>query len=144
MILLDTDHFSVLSRIDSPSAASLKARLAEAAEPFGITIVTVVEQFRGWAADINRARDAVREVQVFGRLSQFVDLLRHAGVAPYDLTAAAEFERLRRQKVRIGSMDLNIAADALANNALLLTANRRDFVRVPGLRIENWLGDSSH
>jgi tRNA(fMet)-specific endonuclease VapC len=36
-------------------------------------------------------------------------------------------------------MDLKIAAIALVNDALLLTANLRDFERVPRLRIENWL-----
>jgi tRNA(fMet)-specific endonuclease VapC len=36
-------------------------------------------------------------------------------------------------------MDLKIAAIALVNQALLLTANRRHFERVPGLKSENWL-----
>jgi len=45
-----------------------------------------------------------------------------------------------RRKIRLGTMDLKIAATALVNNALLLSANRRDFERVPGLRVENWLG----
>jgi predicted nucleic acid-binding protein len=35
--------------------------------------------------------------------------------------------------------DLKAACIAMANNALLLTANRRDFEKVPGLRFENWL-----
>jgi len=35
--------------------------------------------------------------------------------------------------------DLKIAASALVNSALLLFANRTDFERVPGLRVENWL-----
>jgi tRNA(fMet)-specific endonuclease VapC len=34
---------------------------------------------------------------------------------------------------------LKIAATALVHDALLLSANLRDFERVPGLRIENWL-----
>jgi tRNA(fMet)-specific endonuclease VapC len=36
-------------------------------------------------------------------------------------------------------MDLKVAAVAIATGALLLTANRRDFRQVPGLRFENWL-----
>jgi tRNA(fMet)-specific endonuclease VapC len=34
---------------------------------------------------------------------------------------------------------LKTACIALENDALLLTANRRDFEKVPGLRFENWL-----
>jgi tRNA(fMet)-specific endonuclease VapC len=45
----------------------------------------------------------------------------------------------RKSGVKIGSMDLKMASIALANNALFLTANRRDFEKVPGLRFENWL-----
>ena len=36
-------------------------------------------------------------------------------------------------------MDLKIAATVFVNDALLLSANKRDFDRVPGLRVENWL-----
>ena len=53
--------------------------------------------------------------------------------------AADRFEQLRRQKIRIGTQDLKIAAVALKMDALLLTANLRDFRQVPGLRVENWL-----
>ena len=37
------------------------------------------------------------------------------------------------------TMDLKIAAIALVNDATLLTANKRDFEQVEGLRFENWL-----
>ena len=42
-------------------------------------------------------------------------------------------------RVRIATRDLKIAAIALTSKALLLTANRLDFEKVPGLRFENWL-----
>lgn len=60
-------------------------------------------------------------------------------IAPFADAAAAEFVRLRAAKVRIATSDLKIAAIALTHNALLLTANRRDFAQVPGLRFENWM-----
>ena len=60
-------------------------------------------------------------------------------IAPFDVAAARQFDELRRQKLCIGSRDLKIAATALVNHALLLSANRIDFERVPGLRVENWL-----
>ena len=56
----------------------------------------------------------------------------------FDDASAAEFERLKRSRVRIGTMDLKIAAIALANNATVLTRNIKDFSRVPELRVEDW------
>ena len=58
-------------------------------------------------------------------------------IAQFSVESASRFETIR--KVRIGTMDLKIAAITLANDALLLTANRRDFEKVPGLKFENWL-----
>jgi tRNA(fMet)-specific endonuclease VapC len=42
-------------------------------------------------------------------------------------------------KIRIGTADHKIAAIAIVTDALLLTANRRDFEKVPGLRFDNWM-----
>ncbi len=71
------------------------------------------------------------------------DMARRLAVIPWSAQAADEYSRLRtflqRQGTPIGSMDLLIAAHALAENAVLVTNNRREFGRVPGLRLENWL-----
>jgi tRNA(fMet)-specific endonuclease VapC len=56
----------------------------------------------------------------------------------YDQREAVEFERLRQARIHIGTMDLKIAAIALANNATLLSRNLADFGKVPGLRVEDW------
>lgn len=49
-----------------------------------------------------------------------------------------EFQRLKRSRLRIGTMDLKIAAIALVHDATLITRNRADFAKVPGLRVEDW------
>lgn len=46
---------------------------------------------------------------------------------------------LQRQGTPIGPMDLMIAAHALSQDAILVTNNTREFARVPGLRLENWI-----
>lgn len=66
-------------------------------------------------------------------------MIQLTSVLPWDARSAELFSDLRRQSVRIGSMDLRIACIALAHDAILLTRNSGDFARVPGLRIENWL-----
>jgi tRNA(fMet)-specific endonuclease VapC len=137
VILLDTDHLSIMRHAGSPRARALGSRLdASPDQPYGITIISVVEQFRGWSAKINKAKDVAQEVQVYDQLSHVVELIRRLAVYPFDDSAADQFEQLRAQSVRIGTMDLKIAAIALANGALLLTANRRDFAKVPAFALK--------
>jgi tRNA(fMet)-specific endonuclease VapC len=56
----------------------------------------------------------------------------------FDSTAAVPFQRLKKSRLRIGTMDLKIAAIALAHGATLVTRNRVNFQRVPGLNVEDW------
>jgi tRNA(fMet)-specific endonuclease VapC len=60
----------------------------------------------------------------------------------FDNAAADEYARARAlleaAGTPIGTMDLLIAAIALANNLVVVTHNTRDFSRVPGLRLEDW------
>ena len=46
---------------------------------------------------------------------------------------------LDRAGTRIGALDLLIAAQAAALGLTVVTNNLREFRRVPGLRVENWL-----
>ena len=43
------------------------------------------------------------------------------------------------RRIRIGTNDLKIGSITLVNEALLLSANLRDFEQIPGLLVENWL-----
>ena len=140
MILLDTDHVSVLKYSDSPAFRRLVARMeAAAGQAFGVTIVSAEEQMRGWLAEINRNRDVHRQVPAYEELARLFSFFSRFPLIPFDAQAADEFKRLRKEKLRIGTMDLKIAAIALARGLLLLSSNQRDFQRVPGLRVENWL-----
>lgn len=46
---------------------------------------------------------------------------------------------LEKQGMTIGNMDLLIAAHAIAEDAILVTNNIREFQRVAGLKLENWV-----
>jgi Predicted nucleic acid-binding protein, contains PIN domain len=59
--------------------------------------------------------------------------------APVDAAYADIRAYLERQGTPIGANDLLIAAHALALHLPLATDNIREFSRVPGLRVENWL-----
>ena len=97
------------------------------------------EQCRGWLAQINSLSKVLDQVHAYERLRHLFHYYGDWDIVPFDAHAADTFNRLRKQKVRIGTQDLKIAAIALVNNALLLSANLRDFKKVPGLRVENWL-----
>ncbi|HEY5926714.1 MAG TPA: type II toxin-antitoxin system VapC family toxin [Kofleriaceae bacterium] len=73
-------------------------------------------------------------------LERFLDAL---DIVPFSSTETATYADLRYQLARagtpIGVLDLVIAAQALANDFVLVTNNEREFRRVPGLKIENWV-----
>jgi tRNA(fMet)-specific endonuclease VapC len=48
--------------------------------------------------------------------------------------------RLKKAGTKIGELDLLIGCQALALEAVLVTNNTREFERIEGLKLENWLG----
>ena len=80
-------------------------------------------------------RDANRNV-----LAHFVARLE---VLPFDANAASHFGQIRaileRAGTPVGHVDLLIGAHARSHDLTLVTNNRREFDRIPGLRVENWV-----
>ena len=70
-------------------------------------------------------------------------LLLEFNVLPWTHSAmwhyAHHFHVLRQKGQPIGHMDLLIASQALAEDATLVTNNTREFERIQGLKLENWL-----
>lgn len=140
MIVLDSDHLSVLQHPEAPQYERLTAAMDESADPeFATTVVSLEEQMRGWLAAISRARSVQDQPRYYSRLTGLVDFYSRWNTMPFHQPASERFAALRKAGVRIGTMDLKIAAIVLTHDALLLSANRRDFEQVPGLRVENWL-----
>ena len=116
------------------------ARLALSSDDvIGTTLVNVEEQMRGWLASIAKERQARRQVRAYAKLAGLFQFFRAFNLALFDDAAAALFDTFGR--IRISTSDRKIAAIAIVNDALLLTANRRDYELVPGLRFANWMDD---
>ena len=130
--LLDTNILSDLVR--NPQGAIAK-RVATAGEESICTSIIVAAELRFGATKSGSPN-----------LSNRVDLILSAiEILPLKTPTDREYGKLRHylasKGTPIGPNDLFIAAHALALDLTLVTANSSEFSRVPGLNIDNWLGE---
>jgi tRNA(fMet)-specific endonuclease VapC len=101
----------------------------------GVTIsaITLAELMHGVEASAYPEKNALA-------LNQFLSIV---DILPFDDEAASEYGKicatLRRQGTPIGAMDMLIAAHAKAKGLIVVTNNIREFKRVEGLGLENWV-----
>jgi predicted nucleic acid-binding protein len=88
MILLDTDHLSILTDRRAAGNAALVGRLELAGEPLAIPVVAVEEQCKGWLAKIARTREIHQQITPYERLAEFFDFLAEWDIALLSETAA--------------------------------------------------------
>ncbi|MEK6299598.1 MAG: type II toxin-antitoxin system VapC family toxin [Acidobacteriota bacterium] len=139
ILILDTDHVTTIQRQSEPQYTKLITRLKKSrASSACTTIISVEEQMRGWLSLIARTRNTPQEVDAYRRLDSLLTFFRGIPVLGYNEAAADQVAILRAQRVRVSSMDLRIAAIALAKDALLLSRNNKDFGRIPRLKVEDW------
>jgi tRNA(fMet)-specific endonuclease VapC len=139
MWLLDTDHVSILEYSGNPAAERLRAKLlALRPEDYGVSIISHEEQCRGWLARISENKKIVDQVDLYRRLRKQLDHYWANKVIDFDEHAAIEFQKMKPAKVRVKTMDLRIASITLSRDAILLTRNTGDFIKIPGLRFEDW------
>lgn len=140
MYILDTDHLSLLEHRGTFNRQRLLNRLAIVA-PDGVaaTIVSFEEQMRGRLAFLAKSRMIDQQIDAYRLLRKQLDNYCSLAVLDFDILAASYFRELKRQHIRIGTMDLKIAAIVLANDATLLSRNLVDFRRVPNLKVEDWI-----
>jgi tRNA(fMet)-specific endonuclease VapC len=112
-------------------------RRADPTEIFG-SVISFHEQMQGWLAFLNRARSPSQVVLAYRELEELGRSFFEMNVLSFSDEAQEHFDRLRRQRIRIGTMDLRIASIALVEGATVLTANTTDFGKVPGLNVDDW------
>ena len=99
----------------------------------GISSITLAELEFGVAKSIQREKNRIA-------LEEFVIPL---DVAPFDAAAAQRYGLVRasleQRGMPIGSLDTLIAGHALSLDAVLVTNNTKEFRRVTGLKLEDWL-----
>lgn len=103
-----------------------------------MSIVSFHEQARGWNAYLHGARSDDRILHAYRMFERILRDFTRMQVLSFDEAALAQFNSLRSRGVRIGTMDLRIAATALSRGFTLLTGNLVDFRKVEGLHAEDW------
>jgi tRNA(fMet)-specific endonuclease VapC len=128
--LLDTNILSDLVRNPHGQVA---IRIAEIGEDAICTSIIVAAELRFGAAKKGSERLATQLERILSAIEV------QAFDAPADMAYADLRARLETAGVPIGGNDMLIAAHALTSDCILVTDNEREFGRVAGLKIENWL-----
>ncbi len=127
---LDTNILSDLVR--HPRGVVAKKIAAVGEDEICISIIVAAE-LRFGAAKRNSAQLS----------NQVETILAAMLVVSFDVPTDREYAKLRQllesSGNTIGPNDLLIAAQAIANEQILVTNNVREFTRVPSLQVENWL-----
>jgi len=135
LFVLDTDLLTLYYRGDP----IVVRRVDERPPPeLAISVLTVDEQLTGWYTLTRQARRPEQIARAYAQLGEAVVRLGHWRILPYTESAIARVAGLKALRLNVRLMDLRIAAVALENQAVVVTRNRRDFGRVPGLSVEDW------
>ena len=138
MYLLDTDHLIILQREQDPEFSRLRGAMnRHAPHDFFLSLVSFHEQILGAHTYLTQAKSRDQVVRGYQMLEMSFTDFHYFRVLPYDEPAAVLCDSLRKS-VRIGTMDLRIAATALSNKLIVLTRNTVDFCKVPELTVEDW------
>jgi tRNA(fMet)-specific endonuclease VapC len=112
----------------------LERLLAQARADVSVSVITEGELRTG-------AAKSTAPNKTLGRVENF---LRPLNILEFTSTDAATYAvvraRLERAATLIGPLDTLIAAQAVTRKLVLVSNNEREFRRVAGLRVENWVG----
>jgi tRNA(fMet)-specific endonuclease VapC len=136
--VLDTTTVTHLQRAH-PRVVARLAAYATTHQVIGTTTVTVEESVGGWFAELRRAKTRAEVAIAAEGLADAVMILSRLLVFPTTEPALDRYDQLLKLKLNVGRPDLRIAAVALELGATVVTDNLRDFGRVPGLAVEDWL-----
>ena len=113
--------------------AGLRERFNELSEQLCISTITLAELHFG-------VEKSARVTQNRNIVEEFVARLE---IQPFSVDAAAHYGQIRAALERagrpVGLHDMLIGAHARSEGLTLVTNNRREFDRIPGLAVENWV-----
>ena len=135
LYLLDTDHISLHQR-GNPHIIDHIRNVPE--HELAASIVSYEEQLRGWLDVIRRLEQTPKLPLAYQSLREMQQYFCRLQLIDFNIQTEQIYQALRKEYRRLGSMDLRIAASAMAANAILVTRNQRDFAQISGLIIQDW------
>jgi tRNA(fMet)-specific endonuclease VapC len=130
--LLDTNICIYIAKHKPPEVLARFERLAEG--EVAMSLITFGELRYG----ANRSANAIKALETIETLAAAIPVVN------LDLVVATHYGEIRARLAAagtpIGNNDLWIAAHARSADLILVTNNAAEFRRVPGLRVENWVG----
>ena len=128
--LLDTCVISDFIKGEAGTKTRLKQTLPV---DIAVSAITVMELRYGLALNSQRAQ------KVEPAISSFLSSVTILAFSTLEAEQAAQIRAvLKSQGQPIGAYDVLIAATALQHKLLMITANQKEFDRVPNLQTENW------
>ena len=113
--------------------AALRERFDQLAEALCISVITLGELLYGVEKSARRTENLQAVEQFTARLE----------VVPFSPRAAAHFGQIRAELAKLGTLcgayDMLIGAHARSEGLMLVTNNVREFQRIPGLLVVNWV-----
>ncbi|MFH1873225.1 MAG: type II toxin-antitoxin system VapC family toxin [Pseudomonadota bacterium] len=130
--LLDTNICIYIAKHNPPEVRERFVR--HAAAELAMSVVTLGELRFG--AEKSQARE-----RALAAISQLTSVIQ---VAALPESAGEHYGQIRARLQRlgqpVGNNDLWLSAHARAEGWILVTNNEREFLRVEGLQVENWVG----
>jgi tRNA(fMet)-specific endonuclease VapC len=131
MYFLDTN---ICAYFMSPKYPSVKAHF-KSHDPQDLFVSALVAGELAYGVALSSRVEANRK-----NLDAFLSMLQ---IVPWDDQAMWHYgeqkARLKKSGTKIGEMDLLIGCQALALGATMVTNNTREFERIEGLKLENWV-----
>ena len=128
--MLDTNICIYVQQNKKPNVLK---KFKENFSQLGISVITYAELLVG----VEKSECKEKNAESLEKLVKYLE------ITPFDVNAAKEYANIRakleKSGNRIGDNDMLIAANAKAENAILVTNNVREFERVDGLIVENWI-----
>lgn len=138
MIAFDTNVLTeILAGNDSIIARATAIPVNQQAVP----VIVIEEIIRGRLNVIRQAEAGKAKVGLERAYELFQETFsdtRRLQILAYTSQAESLYQQWKHQGIHVSTHDLRIAAICVAHNTKLITRNRRDFERIPGLAVEFW------